>query len=95
MFILNKKKKKKKKKKTVRHCMFYRKIGAEGLVLLWFIFSNVKKIYIKKNNKNCMILHCKKCRNDNIIVISAFLQCKIIHFFFTFFFSDPNMFQIK
>ena len=40
----------------------------------------------KKNNKNCMILHCKNAEiNDNNIVISAFLQCKIIQFLLFFF----------
>ena len=32
-----------------------------------------------------MIVHCKKSRNDNNIVISAFLQCKIIQFLLSFF----------
>ena len=36
---------------------------------------------LKKNNKNCMILHCKIAE----IVISAFLQCKIIQFLLIFF----------
>ena len=40
-----------------------------------------------------MILHCKNAEMT-IIVISAFLQCKIIQFLY-FFFSDPNMFQIN
>ena len=47
-----------------------------------------KKKNIKKNNKNCMILHFKNAE------ISAFLQCKIVQFLL-FFFSDPNMIQIK
>ena len=35
----------------------------------------------KKNNKNCMILHCKNAEMTIIfIAISAFLQCKIIQF---------------
>ena len=47
---------------------------------------HLKKNYFqKKNNKNCMILHCKKAEMTIIIVISAFLQCKIIQFFFFFF----------
>ena len=36
---------------------------------------NIKK---KKNNKNCLILHGKNA--EMTVVISAFLQCKIIQF---------------
>ena len=38
---------------------------------------------LKKNNKNGMILHCKNAEMT-IIVISAFLQCKIIQFLLFF-----------
>ena len=59
------------------------------LFLTFFIFCYVKdarfkKLKIKKNNKNCMILHCKNAEMT-IIVISAFLQCKIIQFLLNFF----------
>ena len=59
-----------------------------------FLF-NLKHIWIgeKNNNKNCMILHCKNAEMTmilsflhfyNDIVISAFLQCKIIQFLLFF-----------
>ena len=48
-----------------------------------------RKKYFQKNNKNCMILHCKNA--EMTIVISAFLQCKIIHFLL-FFFSPIQIF---
>ena len=68
-----------------------KKIKVKITKKIFFLF-NLKHIWIgeKNNNKNCMILHCKNAemtitfRNDNNIVISAFLQCKIIQFFFFF-----------
>ena len=50
-----------------------------------FFLFNLKHIWIgeKQTNKNCMILYCKNA--EMTIVISAFLQCKIIQFFFFFF----------
>ena len=67
-----------------------------------FLF-NLKHIWMipgsqKKNNKNCMILHCKNAEMT-IIVISACLQCKIIQFllifFIFYFFLNLTVFYIR
>ena len=62
-----------------------KKIKIRITTIFFFISSEAYLDRRKKNNKNCMILHCKKSRKDNNIVISAFLQCKIIHFLLFFF----------
>ena len=46
---------------------------------IFFILSETYLDRRKKNNKNCMILHCKNAD------ISAFLQRKIIQFLLIFF----------
>ena len=43
----------------------------------FFIKSETYLDRRKNNNKNCMILHCK---NAEMTIFSAFLQCKIIQF---------------
>ena len=62
-----------------------------------------KNLNIKKINKKCMILHCKNaemtilhCKNAEV-TISSFLHFYSVksYNFCLFFFSDPNMFQIK
>ena len=52
--------------------------------------TNIKKKY----NKNCMILHCKNAEMTIILSFLHFYSVKSYNFCY-FFFSDPNMFQIK
>ena len=53
-----------------------------------------KKINIKKKKKNCMILHCKNAEMTILLSFLHFYSVKSYNFCY-FFFSDPNMFQIK
>ena len=71
------------------------KVGG-GKKYYFFFLLNLKHIWIgeKKNNINCMILHCKNAEMT-IIVISAFLQCKIIQILLLFFLSFLHFYSVK
>ena len=54
-----------------------------------FFLFNQKHIWIgeKKNNKNCMILHCKNAEMTILLSFLHFYSVKSYNFFFFFFFN--------
>ena len=65
----------------------------QKIFLTFFIFSDVKKLpdliffffkYSKKNNKNCMILHCKNAEMTIVLSFLHFYSVKSYNFCYFF-----------